>query len=297
MQKPYDIIQGLGKTTCQTIHRTGGGVHRAYLERLRPARPSLYDRVAIHIEDELYRSTRLRAIVCAAKLIASEVERFYPLAAERIRIIPNGVETRLFSPEGRDPDRARLRDRLGLAADAVVLLFMGTNFRRKGLAFAIDALPRLPGVHLVVAGGDSSGTFEARAAAAEVRDRVHFIGFQAIRPPVYRAADVVVLPTHYDPFANVCLESLACGTPVVTSDHNGAASILEGALAGAISPLLQGGLGVAAAVKQILARGPAVREGARNLALRHDQERHLDAVEELYRTVVLSDELQPQRGS
>jgi UDP-glucose:(heptosyl)LPS alpha-1,3-glucosyltransferase len=282
----FDIVQGLGRTTCQTVHRTGGGVHRAYLEQSGSPRRTLYDRVATGIEDELFASKRLRAVICASRLIAQQVERFYPAAGPKVRIIPNGVDTASFEPEGRDSDRAGLRERLGLPRDASVLLFMGTNFQRKGLDLAVDALAHLPEAHLVVGGGDSPGPFAAQAAASGVGDRVHFIGFQEDRPPVYRAADIFVLPTRYDAFANVCLESLACGTPVVTSDHNGVATILCGSTAGEESPLSAGGAGIAASVKSLLERGSALREEARGLALRYDQERHVAAVESLYQEIV-----------
>ncbi|GAB4265071.1 MAG: glycosyltransferase family 4 protein [Deferrisomatales bacterium] len=281
----YDVVQGLGKTSFQTVHRTGGGVHRAYLEKIGARRRTLYDRVAIRIEDRLYASRRLQAVICASSLIGREVERFYPAAAPKVRIIPTGVDTGHFTPEGREADRARLTAELGIPAGAPLLLFVGTNFHRKGLDLAVEALAHLPGCHLVAAGGDARGPFEALARGLGVADRVHFVGFRTDRPALYRAADVFVFPTRYDPFANVCLEALACGTPVVTSDGDGAAEVVAETSAGEVTPLAAGGRGAAASVRAVLERGEGCREAARRCALGHSQDKHVEAVEALYEAV------------
>ncbi|WP_461395649.1 glycosyltransferase family 4 protein [Deferrisoma sp.] len=276
----FDVVHGAGKTTCQTVHRCGGGVHRAYLEREGKATRSVYDRVVLRIEDRLFSSPGLRAVVCPSRWVAEAVERFYPDVAERIRIIPNGVDTERFTPEGREEARAEVCGALGIPVDARILLFVGTNFRLKGLDLAVEALARLPGAHLVVVGGDAPGPFAARAREFGCADRVHFVGPQREMLRWYRAADVLVHPTRYDPFANVCVEALACGTPVVTSPENGAADVLAGCPE--VARLASDGSEMAWAVEALQGGGEDAPVKARRVAEANAIEAHVRRMEEVY---------------
>lgn len=275
----FDVIQGFGKTTCQNVHRLGGGLHRAYLDGTKSPRRSAYDRVVLRIEDELFSSGRLDAVVCPSRWVAREVERWYPAAMARVRVLPNGVDTQAFRPEGRERDRRAWGQILGIPRNAAVLLFAATNFHLKGLDLALAALPRLPTAHLLVVGGDRPAVFERTARELGVAGRVHFLGARSRLDDLYRAADALLHPTRYDPFANVCLEALACGTPVVTTDRNGVADLLSGGRTGRVVPWEQGAEGLAAAVGAVLAGGGEARGECVALAGRHDLACHLDAME------------------
>lgn len=288
----FDVVQGFGKTTCQSVHRCGGGVHRAYREGQGGGRPTLYDRVAVAIEDRLFASPRLAAVVCPSRWVAREVGRHYPVASGRCRVIPNGVDAAAFRPEGREADAAALRARLGLGSGAPVLLLAATNFRLKGLAKAVEALALLPDAHLAVAGGDDPAPFLALAREAGAAGRLHFLGAVRDMAALYRGADALVHPTVYDPFANVCLEALACGTPVATSLENGASDVLEGRAAAAL-PAQGPGEGWAAAVRGLLAAGEEGRRAARRLAEANGLDRHVERVLALYGEVAAG---RPGRG-
>jgi len=283
-RRRYDVVQGFGKTTCQTVHRTGGGVHRAYLARTGSRRRTFYDRVVVGIEDALFSSPHLGAVLCPSRWVAEEVRAHYPQVEQRIDVIPNGVDTAAFRAEGREESRRALLGRLGIPEDAQVLLFAGTNFRLKGLDTTVAALARLPGAHLVVAGGDDPVPFRAQASQVDVGERVHFLGAVDDLAPLYRAADALVHLTRYDPFANVCLEALACGTPVVTTDCNGAADVLPAA-AGAVVPAGDAEA-AAAALAEMGGRAELARTAAREVALRNDLASHTARVEALYASVL-----------
>ncbi|MBI5440901.1 MAG: glycosyltransferase family 4 protein [Deltaproteobacteria bacterium] len=279
----FDVIQGSGKTVCQTVHRAGGGAHAAYLERSGPRRLSAYDRLALRLEAELFSSPTLRAVIAPSAWVASEVERWHPAAAVRIHVIPNGVDTERFRPEGREADRQALCAAHGIPAGAPLLLFAATNFRLKGLAEAVEALALLPEAHLAVAGGDDPGPFREAAARAGAAARLHFLGRIGDMAPVYRAADVLLHPTHYDPFPNVCGEAVACGTPPVTTDRAGATELVAGA--GLVVRFPATGEVLAAAVRALLERGDEGRARCRAVACRFDLAAHAHAVEALYEAV------------
>jgi UDP-glucose:(heptosyl)LPS alpha-1,3-glucosyltransferase len=101
------------------------------------------------------------------------------------------------------------------------------NYRLKGLAPLLGALARVPGLELIIAGHPNSTSFVALAKKLRVSDRAHFIGYCADMRDAYAAADFLVHPTFYDPCANVVLEALAAGLPVITTSYNGASEMLQ----------------------------------------------------------------------
>jgi UDP-glucose:(heptosyl)LPS alpha-1,3-glucosyltransferase len=279
----FDIVQGFGKTTCQTVHRASGGIHRSYLEKVDRLRPAWFDRVALNLEDGLFASAHLRAIICPSNWVAREVARIYPATAGITHVMVNGVDVTEFGAEGREQDARALRAQMAVPDGSAVLLFVAMNFWLKGLDVAVSVLPVLAAAHLVVVGAGRASPFRVLARKLGVETRLHFAGRQASLAPWYRGADVLLHPTRYDPFANVCLEAAACGTPVVTTDSDGAADLFRDGAAGIVvrSPATADAVADAACV--LLARGASARAAARSLAERHTQEAHVSAVEGLYR--------------
>jgi glycosyltransferase involved in cell wall biosynthesis len=169
--------------------------------------------------------------------------------AERIEVLRNGVDLQLFRPIERDA----VRRKLGLRG--TTLLSVGHLIPRKGHDLVIQALPRLPETHLIVIGdGPERGTLEALARQSGVHERVTFIG---ARPQdelrsYYGAADALVLASSREGWANVLLEAMACGTPVVASSIGGTPEVVSSAEAGVLiterTPA-----GVAQAVQRLLA--------------------------------------------
>jgi len=137
------------------------------------------------------------------------------VAAERVTVLRNGVDLALFRPG----DRAAQRQRYGL--DGPTLISVGHLIRRKGHHLPIQALAMLPGVRLLIVGdGPERAALEATAAGAGVADRVRFLGRRPHDelPDLYGAADALVLASSREGWANVLLEAMACGTPVVASN-------------------------------------------------------------------------------
>ncbi len=126
----------------------------------------------------------------------------------------NGVDLQLFQPV----ERAAVRARLGL--DSFTLLAVGHLVPVKAQELAVAALPSLPDVRLLIAGnGPNRGMLEQLAQRLGVGPRVTFLGAlpQASLRDYYGAADALVLPSEREGWANVLLEAMACGTPVIAS--------------------------------------------------------------------------------
>jgi UDP-glucose:(heptosyl)LPS alpha-1,3-glucosyltransferase len=156
-----------------------------------------------------------RSVVVNSTMAGEELTRWYGTDPARIRLVRNGVDLDLFQP-----DQNRAAPDLGL-------VFLGSGFARKGLETAIASLVHLPGETLTVLGQDPhEKIYRQQAERLGLAQRVRFLGKVDRPETVLPAARALVLPTRYDPFANACLEAMACGVPVVTTRRNGAAEVL-----------------------------------------------------------------------
>jgi len=147
----------------------------------------------------------------------------------RTLVLRNGVDLKRFTPLDREAARA------ALGVGGFVLLSVGSLIPRKGHDLTIEALTRHTDCTLLIAGqGPMRGELEALAHRLRVADRVRFLGEipHADLPKVYAAADVMVLASSREGWANVLLESMACGTPVLATDVNGAREIVRSPAAG-----------------------------------------------------------------
>lgn len=149
--------------------------------------------------------------------------------SKKITVIPNGIDLDHFYPE----DRIEARRSLGLPEDARVLLSVGALIPVKGYDVLLEAvarmLPKVNRLHLYVVGdGPQRGILESQARQMKMERHVSFVGQ---RPNSqlrtwYNAADVFCLASSREGWANVIMESLACGTPVVATNVWGAPEIL-----------------------------------------------------------------------
>ena len=152
--------------------------------------------------------------------------------AERVTVLRNGVDLAMFQPPA---DRVALRN--SLAISGTTLLSVGHLIERKGHDLVIRALTHLPQTRLLIAGqGPLENQLRALAQTCGVADRVRFLGavkHSALRE-YYGAADVLVLASSREGWANVLLEAMACGTPVVASDVGGTAEVVTTPAAGVL---------------------------------------------------------------
>jgi glycosyltransferase involved in cell wall biosynthesis len=132
-------------------------------------------------------------------------------------------------------DRAQARQRLGLPVDGRYLLSVGHLVERKGHHIAIEALSHLPGVTLLIAGGGAEeGALKALAKRLGVAERVRWVGVvpQTDLKWWYSAADVLALCSSREGWANVLLEAMACGTPVLATNIWGTPEVVSTPAAG-----------------------------------------------------------------
>ena len=198
------------------------------------------------------------------EMVKREMIDLYSYPAEQIAVVYNGVQVESFRsiPE----KRASNRSALGLKADDLAVLFVGSGWERKGLRFAIDAVEacrdsRMP---LLVAGKGNQSRYRSSAA--------RFLDVVGDLSGLYAAADIFLLPTIYDPFSNACLEAIAAGIPVITTSANGVSEIIENETHGSVvdDPSDIGALTTALKFWSEPDRRIAARTPLRELAARFD---------------------------
>ena len=189
-------------------------------------------------EPELRINAERRLVKGCHHIIAStekgkeDLITYYDAAPEAISIIPCGVNLDLFRPIQREIARCHL----GLNGETIIV-FVGRIIPLKGIDNMLKAMAHLEGkqgIKLVVIGGDDHSQAEMQrlknlSRTLRIDESVIFLGSvkQEILPFFYSAADLCVVPSYYESFGLVVLESLACGTPVVATKVGCAESVIR----------------------------------------------------------------------
>jgi UDP-glucose:(heptosyl)LPS alpha-1,3-glucosyltransferase len=261
---PFDIVHAhtvyLGPCDLATAH----SVHRVAMAVDPPAagwrRLLLFLKgfppLSVGLSDRVYRRARLR--VAISDVVAQELRDCYGGAAEPLAVLRYGVDAAQFRPAAA-AERRRLRAELGLSAGPWAL-FCGWNWRRKGLDVLLQAMRQLPQARLLVVGEDplEGATFRQRVSELGLTERVRFEGTQKDPSRWFRAADLFVFPTRYEPFGMVVTEAMACGLPVLVPATAGAAEVLTGPRSSQVLPTAEDAEAWARAWGGLL-RAPATR--------------------------------------
>jgi D-inositol-3-phosphate glycosyltransferase len=198
-------------------------------------------------EPELRINAERKLVKDCHRIIAStengkeDLITYYDAAPETISIIPCGVNLDLFRPIQRETARCRL----GLNGENIIV-FVGRTIPLKGIENMLKAMAHLEGKHgvkLVVIGGDDHSQGEMQrlkdlSRTLRIDESVIFLGSvtQETLPFFYSAADLCVVPSYYESFGLVVLESLACGTPVVATKVGCAESVIRCGETGYVVP-------------------------------------------------------------
>jgi D-inositol-3-phosphate glycosyltransferase len=198
----------------------------------------------VRIREETRVIAHVDRVVAANVVERADLARFYGAAPSRIAVIPCGVDTELFLPAKREAARAAL----GLDAGPL-LLYVGRLAPIKGLDTLLDALARVRTsgrpARLLVVGGDADEPADGHEARLRERiarlgldDAVRFIAAQPqhVLPSYYAAADLTLLPSHYESFGMVALEAMACGSPVIASRVGGLTTTVRDRVTGFLVP-------------------------------------------------------------
>lgn len=211
-----------------TITLRGTEVRHAQDARLRPL-----------LSKALSAATRIFTVADSLRQLATELG----IDKQKIAVMANGVDIEKFSPE----DKFKSRAKLGLPEDAKVMITVGGLVERKGFHRVLEVMPALlrqfPNLYYLIVGGASAegdwgGRLKSMVKEMKLGDRVRFLGVmpaQELKGPL-SAADLFVLSTRNEGWANVLLEAMGCGVPVVATDVGGNREVVAKPEVGEVVP-------------------------------------------------------------
>jgi len=242
----FDIVHGFTQTLFQDIYRVGGGCHWDYMMHTYPLMHTAFGRIVmclnprhsslLLLEKIIFKQKRYRQITCISEQCKREIMYHYKLPANDIGVIYNGVDTDTFTPRTRLQYRDTIRTKYRIASDEVLLLFVGSGFKRKGLKYVIDAFPFIKDrkIKLLVAGKGKVRKYQKLAKDNGITDKIIFAGVYKDIQEIYAAGDIFVFPSEYDAFGTACLEAMASGLPVIASKTSGVSEIINHGMDGFI---------------------------------------------------------------
>ncbi len=205
----------------------------------------------VRIEVETRAMHQADRLIAATPVEKAQMVWCYGADADKIEVVPAGVDTGLFHPR----DRAQVREALGLPGlDTPILLFVGRIERLKGLDTLLESVAVVSrtcagrNLKVLIVGGGSPDLREEENAELRrivelhhdlnLYDQVEFVGSkpQEMLPLYYSAADITVMPSHYESFGLVAVESMASGTPVIASNVGGLAYTVKDGETGFLVP-------------------------------------------------------------
>jgi len=279
-----DVILSFDRTTPQTHIRAGNGIHAAYLQRrseeVTPLKKASFainplHRTILRLEKEAFASKALRRVIVNSAMVKDEAIEHYGVDPSLLQVIHNGVEwSEMESSFQKWPSlREEAAKEIGSDPGAFHFLFAGHEYGRKGLDHLLHGLSRLRRTdpRLIVIGRDKHIGAYKRTAEKLGLKHVYFLGPRKDLHRFYALADAAVIPSLYDPFANVTIEALAMGVFVVSSRFNGGSEVIDDSR-GAIIENLHDPDSVATSLALALKK-PKTEETARDIRY---SVRHLD---------------------
>jgi UDP-glucose:(heptosyl)LPS alpha-1,3-glucosyltransferase len=287
---PYDQVLALDRTSDHTHIRAGNGCHAAYLN-LRREKVGFLKRLSfavnplhfslLHLEKRGFLTNKTKKIFVNSELVKNQILSTYPVSSQKIEVIHNGIDwhdkQKFFDrwPETKQEWIAKLK----LDPSFLNVIFVGHDFKRKGLEHIFKAMTHVPKIQLLVIGQDKHiSKYVKMCNSLGLKDRIVFLDCFTDVTPFYAIADALILPTLYDPFANVTLEALCMGVPVYTSSTNGASEI--------ITPFAGRSFDITIATEALISIlqniEPKTQESALNI---RDSVKHLDDSSQLYKLI------------
>lgn len=309
-QRELDGVVGFNKMSGLDVYYGADPCYLAKVARLKPAWFRWLPRFKhfAALERAVYRRGNDTQVLLLKETEIPFYERYYGTEPGRFHLLPPGVSKQNFSEEKRLQVRRRMRAERTWSGDALLLLFVGSGFRVKGLDRAITAFAALPTVlgeraHLVVIGQNHSAEFAAQAGRLGASTRVHFLGGRHDVPDWMLAADAMIHPAYSETAGMVLVEALTFGLPVLTTDVCGYAFHIAKANAGIVlpSPFDQEQCNRALVEMLTSDKSSAWRANGLAYAAKEDlyscHERAADIIEETIRRKIADSANLPQRSS
>jgi glycosyltransferase involved in cell wall biosynthesis len=220
-----DIIHAQGLTCWSADVITGHICNAARARSLAThrRRSRWFIQLMAPIERLFYKQRRASHLIGISHCLANEIRRDYDWK-KAVSVLHHGTNTEQFRPPASPGEKAELKSRFNLPPDSWHWLFMGEAV--KGLRQAIECLKHVPSGFLLVVSRSDTTPYKSLARQLGVLDRIRFWGYEANPELAFRAVDLFLYPSDYDPFGMVGAEAMASGLPVIIGSTTGVAELI-----------------------------------------------------------------------
>ncbi len=266
--------------------------HAGWVREVRKKSFSLFDYARSFVEQKAIENGATTMFLPVSTIALEAFRREYTALPGQWQVLAPGVDVARFSTPNRDACRTEIRGRYGIGASDTLLLFVGMNFKVKGLDTIIAAVAKArstqpeANIRLLVVGRGDEGKYRKMAQSMGITDAVSFAGTQVDGlERYYRAADIFIMLSKFDTFGMVVLEAMAAGLPVIVSPNVGAKDLVEEGINGYVLSQQQDVDAAANYIVQLSNTQQQLTMGATaaQTATMHDWDRLTENLEQIYR--------------
>lgn len=225
VSKNNKFYYSLERITCPDIYRAGDGVHKVFLTIEKKSKYNLLHPVYLFLERRCFNNAR--HIIANSNMVKKQIINSYSIDSNKIDVIYNGIE---LKTSNYTKSFNKISKEFAIDFKQPILLFVGSGFKRKGVAEFLKILSQLKtkNIKSFIIGKEKNLNYYIKLSKKlGVLDQVSFTGARQDVEDFYTISDILLFPTHYDPFSNVVLEAMNFETAVYTTKNNGASEILD----------------------------------------------------------------------
>lgn len=204
------------------IYRAGDGVHKVYMKTKKFWWINPLNHVIPRLEKICFQNAK--AIIANSNFIKNQIVQTYGINESKIYTIYNGVNLPQNITKGTA--KIALCDELGLDYELPIILFVGSGFKRKGVVEFLEILSKVKAKFNAVIVGYDKNIQSYKKISRKLGVNALFTGATKNVSKFYKASEILLFPTHYEPFSNVVLEAMSYKNAVITTSQNGACEIL-----------------------------------------------------------------------
>lgn len=241
--KTFDAVVGFNKMPGLDVYYAADVcfAQKAWEERSGWYRLSSRSRTYLKLEAAVFGAQQATSVMMISQAQIAIFQKYYQTPAERFHLLPPGIRRERIMPENYPALRLQKRQDFGLREDTLLLLMVGSDFKRKGLGRAIKSLALLPDtlrerVQLWVAGQDDGEAFELQAEKLGVSHLLKILGARDDVSELMWSADMLLHPAHSENTGTVLLEAMVAGLPVIATEVCGYANYISDHHLGQVLP-------------------------------------------------------------
>ncbi|QCD52064.1 glycosyltransferase [Campylobacter sp. RM16192] len=225
LSKNDNFYFSLERVSSADIYRAGDGVHKVYMKSKKFWFLNPLNFVIPALEKRCFLNSK--KIIANSNFIKQQIIDVYNINENKIEVIYNGVK--LQEDFNKTDAKQELCKELKLDEKIPIILFVGSGFKRKGAKELLNLLSKIKSnFQAIIIGKDKNlNSYISLAKSLNLEDRVKFLGARKDVDKFYKISDILIFPTHYEPFSNVVLEALSFKNAVITTAQNGAGEILK----------------------------------------------------------------------